>query len=180
MIELLEKYHRDDKTRWPILQHHSHMVADKAVAIARKLSDQQPVDITFVEEAALLHDIGIHLTDAPEIGCHGEHPYLKHGVLGREILEREGFPKHALVCERHIGVGLSRNDIIDQELPLPKRDMRPLSIEEKIITYADLFFSKAPKHGPEERSFDVVRQRLSRHGKDKVSVLDEWHELFST
>jgi uncharacterized protein len=179
MIRLLEKYHRDDEIRWPILLHHSRMVANKAVAIARNLNHHQPVDITFVEEAALLHDIGIHLTDAPQIGCHGEHPYLMHGILGREILEREGLPRHALVCERHIGIGLSRADIIDQDLPLPKRDMRPLSIEEKIITYADLFFSKSAKHGPKERSLEVVRQRLGRHGDEKVAELDQWHELFS-
>ena len=178
MINLLEKYYPREGKTWPILLAHSRLVADKAVAIAEKLARHQAVDIAFVHEAALLHDIGICRTNAPEIGCEGEHPYLAHGILGREILEHEGYPRHALVCERHIGVGLSHDDIIAQELPLPRRDMRPLSIEEKIITYTDLFFSKTKHPDHSERSIDHVRQRMARHGEEKVKLLNEWHTLF--
>ncbi len=95
------------------------------------------------------------------------------------MLEREGLPRHALVCERHIGVGLSREDIIGQKLPLPQRDMRPVTIEEKIITYADLFFSKSSRPGQGERPIELVRERMARHGEEKIRLLDEWHELFS-
>lgn len=180
MFSLLEKYHRQHPIRWPIIARHSRLVANKAIAIAQTVArHRQPVDIAFVEEAALLHDIGIHLTAAPEIGCFGEHPYLMHGILGREILEREGLPRHALVCERHIGVGLSHEDIVNQGLPLPARDMLPLSIEEQIITYADLFFSKSPQGKQDERPFGLVRQRLARHGAEKVAILESWHTLFS-
>jgi len=180
MLRLLEKYHRQHPVRWPIIERHSRLVADKAIAIARSVARRQPVDLAFIEEAALLHDIGIHLTNAPEIGCHGKHPYLLHGLLGREILIDEGLPRHALVCERHIGVGLSRDDIIAQGLPLPVRDMLPLSIEEQIITYADLFFSKSPPGEQTERPFNLVRQRLARHGDVKAAILDRWHAAFST
>ena len=179
MIKLLEKYHSRQGQTWTILAHHSRMVANKAVGIAQRLAAQQPVDIKFVEEAAWLHDIGIHLTDAPDIGCSGKHPYLAHGILGRQILEDEGLPRHALVCERHIGVGLSRADIIDQGLPLPHRDMQPITIEEMIITYSDLFFSKSKHADNRERSIELVRKRMSRHGEDKVTQLDRWHKLFS-
>ena len=95
-----------------------------------------------MEEAAMLHDIGIFLTHAPSLGCNGPHPYLKHGHLGCKLLEKEGLPKHALVCERHVGVGITRKDVLDHKLPLPAKDMLPLSLEEKIICYADKFFSK--------------------------------------
>jgi len=179
MLRLLEKYHRHHPVRWPIIERHSRLVADKAIAVARSVALRQPVDIAFVEEAALLHDIGIHLTSAPEIGCHGEHPYLMHGILGREILAIEKLPRHALVCERHIGVGLSREDIIVQGLPLPARDMMPLTIEEQIITYADLFFSKSSPGEQAERPFILVRQRLARHGEEKAAILDRWHTAFS-
>ena len=47
-------------------------------------------DIEFIRTAALLHDIGIFMTHAPKFGCFGDHPYLAHGYLGRELLEREG------------------------------------------------------------------------------------------
>ena len=59
----------------------------------------------------MLHDIGIFLTHAPQIGCHGDKPYICHGYLGRELLEKEGFPRHAIVCETHVGVGLTIADI---------------------------------------------------------------------
>ncbi len=59
----------------------------------------------------MLHDIGIFLTNAPHIGCYGDKPYICHGYLGREILDKEGLPGHAMVCERHVGAGLTVTDI---------------------------------------------------------------------
>src|SRR5664279_4650174 len=116
-------------------------VANKALEIAARLSHKNP-DCRFIEEAALLHDIGIFLTNFPKIGCFGPHPYISHGYLGRELLEKEGLSAHALVCERHVGVGLTIEDINDNLFPLPLRDMRPQSLEEKIICFADKFYSK--------------------------------------
>lgn len=179
MLHLLEKHHAANRVTCPILVEHSRQVATRAVAIAEKLADRFSIDIRFIEEAALLHDIGIGRTWAPSIGCRGNRPYLAHGILGREILEEEGLYRHALVCERHIGVGLSRRDIIQQSLPLPPRDMQPLSLEEKIITYADLFYSKSAPHVNSERSFEDVRSRMARHGRNKVSRLDQWHRFFN-
>ncbi|PLY01233.1 MAG: phosphohydrolase [Desulfuromonas sp.] len=179
MIELLEKFHPPETARHQVLIDHSRQVAAMAVVIARRVAAVRSIDIDFIEEAALLHDIGIHLTDTPEIGCYGDKPYLAHGYLGREILESEGMPRHALVCERHIGVGLSRIEIIKQDLPLPQRDMLPLTIEEKIVTYADLFFSKAASARGHQRTFAQVRAKIADHGDDKIATLDEWHYLFS-
>ena len=61
---------------------------------------------------------------------------------------------------------------------MPVRDMLPISLEEQIVTYADLFFSKNPAKLGLERSADKVRKSLARHGEDKVAVFDEWHERF--
>ena len=179
MLHLLEKHYAANSVTLPILLEHSRRVAARAVAIAENLSTRFAIDVRFVEDAALLHDIGIGRTWAPSIGCRGNLPYLAHGIIGREILETEGLPRHALVCERHIGVGLGRRDIIEQSLPLPCRDMRPLTLEEKIVAYADLFYSKtAPREKP-ERTFADVRSGMMRHGQDKVARLDEWHRFFS-
>ena len=95
---------------------------------------------------AMLHDIGIIQTNAPEIGCFGKYPYIAHTYLGREMLEKEGLFEIAPVCERHIGVGLSTEDIIKADFPLPYRDMIPITLEEKLICYADKFYSKSDKH----------------------------------
>ncbi|MDF1580527.1 MAG: HD domain-containing protein [Desulfuromonadales bacterium] len=173
---LLDKYYPSGDPARQILLEHSRQVADKAVAIATRLARTTPIDITFVEEAALLHDIGIRFTNARTLGCHGELPYLAHTWKGRELLEAEGLPRHALVCERHIGVGLAAEDIRRQALPLPERDMLPLTLEERVIAYADLFFSKTP--GVLERSVDEVRASLKKFGASKVARFDDWHAQF--
>ena len=152
-------------------------MADKAIEIAEKLNGQS-VDTAFVEEAAMLHDIGIFLTDAPSLGCSGPHPYLRHGYLGARILKKEGRPKHALVCERHVGVGITRQNVLDNGLPLPARDMLPVTIEEKIICYADKFFSKNGSTPTGEKSLDMVVQELRNYGIEQVDRFREWHEKF--
>ena len=105
-----------------ILLVHSRSVTDKALALAKK-HPELDLDLNFIEEAAMLHDIGIFLTDAPDIQCFGTHPYICHGYLGADLVRKEGFPRHALVCERHTGAGLSLQDIEEQNLPVPHRDM---------------------------------------------------------
>ena len=127
----------------------------------------------------MLHDIGMFLTDSPEIDCHGKEPYIKHGILGRQILEKEGLPKHALVCERHIGVGLSLRDIVDQQLPLPHRDMLPVTLEEKIICYADCFYEKNPNRLREEKSLEKVSKSISKWGEENLARLRELQTLFN-
>ena len=172
---LLKKYYPPEGTAYRILLDHSERVAAKARAIARNLG----ADADFVHEAALLHDIGILHTAAPDLGCSGDLPYLCHGIKGRELLEAEGLPHHAMVCERHIGVGLTADEIAAQQLPLPHRDMLPVTLEEQIVAYADLFFSKNPaKHG-RERSPDQVRASLARFGMDKVAIFNHWHAHFA-
>lgn len=162
-----------------ILLAHGHEVAGLATAVAARVSLTRPVDTAFVVEAAWLHDIGIGQTATPRLGCHGNAPYIAHGVLGAEILRSAGLPRHALVCERHIGVGLSVADIDRQSLPLPRRDMSPQTVEEEIVAYADLFFSKRPEGSGGPRTVEQVRAKLIRYGVSKLTVFDRWHAQFA-
>ena len=162
----------------PIILEHSRNVARKALQIALNSPAAATLDMVFIEEAALLHDIGVSQTDAPGLGCHGTEPYIRHGILGREILEKEGLPRHALVCERHIGVGLTVADIVRQNLPLPRRDMLPASPEERIVASADLFYSKKKSALSVEKSVDQIRTELGKFGADKVAVFEGWLEEF--
>jgi uncharacterized protein len=167
-LKIILKYYKKDSKLYNILVEHSMAVSKKALEIARSCKKLNP-DLKFIKEAALLHDIGIFLTNSPKIGCFGERPYICHGYFGREILEKEGYKKHALVCERHVGLGLSINDIISQRLPLPKRDMLPVSIEEEIICLADKFFSKKERHLGEEISLNKIKDEIQVFGDDKLA-----------
>ena len=172
---IIEKYYNKESKLYHIYMSHVTDVTNKALQIARK-HPELAIDTQFLEEAGMLHDIGIFLTRAPHIHCKGEHPYIRHGYLGRELLTTEGYPKHGLVCERHTGTGLSLKTIIKRELPIPHRDMRPQSMEEKIICFADKFFSKS-KLG-REKSIKKIRKNLGKHGKHQTEQFDEWCEMF--
>jgi uncharacterized protein len=176
-VALLEKYYIDN-VALQIVVEHSRLVAAKALGAAVNLKTRD-IDRSFLEEAALLHDIGVCRTASPGIGCHGSEPYIRHGIIGREILEAEGLPRHALVCERHIGVGLTVADIRAQSLPLPERDMAPVTLEEQIICFADLYYSKKPHSVMVEKTTDMVRENLARFDVDKVRIFDEWLRMFA-
>ena len=115
---------------------------------------------------------------APKIHCHGDADYICHGPIGRELLEKEGLPQHALVCDRHTGVGITIEDIREQELPIPERDMTPQSLEEQIICYADTFYSKNPKKLTTEREVEKIIKGLERFGDHKVAIFRDWNERF--
>lgn len=170
---LLEKYFHDNHEGLEIVYRHSRKVADKALDIARRARVSE-ADLAFIEEAALLHDIGIARIYAPKLNCFGKAPYICHGVIGREILDREGLPRHALVCERHIGVGLTSLDIVQQKLRLPEREMSPVSDCERIVALADLFYSKKGGDLDLEKSADQVRSDLLRFGQEKVRIFENW------
>jgi uncharacterized protein len=174
-LQLIEKYYPKDTPTHYILTKHSSHVRDKALEIAKKHPELN-ADTQFISEAAMLHDIGIFKCDAPRIHCFGLHQYIEHGYLGADLLRSEGLEKHALVCERHTGVGLSLVMIQKNRLPLPHRDMLPVSIEEQLICYADKFFSKTQLDHP--HSVDRIRVYLSRFGETEVTKFDYWHSLF--
>lgn len=175
--KLFNKYYPEGEPLTELVWKHSSQVAE----LAEKLAAQHPeldIDRTFLYEAAMLHDIGVFRTHAPSILCMGNEPYMRHGIIGAEILNAEGLPAHALVCERHIGVGLTVDEILKQHLPLPLRDMQPVTLEEKLVCYADNFFSKSQ---PDRmKNFDAVRHSMARYGEDNVRRFDKLAALFGS
>ena len=157
---------------------HSEQVAQMAMEVCARLKNRGvEVDEEFVWESAMLHDIGIIRVDAPSIYCHGTEPYIKHGVLGREMLDALGLPRHALVCERHTGSGLTCEDIVSRGLPLPHRDLVPVSTEERIVCYADKFFSKSHL-GDAAKSVERVRAQMAAFGEASLARFDRLHAEF--
>jgi uncharacterized protein len=176
-IELLERYYDKKSKAYQILVAHGRQVAEKARKAAARVPALKP-DLDFIASAAMLHDIGIFETHTPQFACFGKHPYIRHGILGSDILEKEGLPQLALVCERHIGVGISKADVRQHNLPLPKRDMIPVSIEEQIVCYADKFFSKNGSGQPTEKPINEIIASLKRHGPEKVQRFESWVKMF--
>ncbi len=177
-LDIISKFYDPDSRIYEILVQHGKLVAKKALDVAGRVAHLDP-DLDFIEEAAMLHDVGIFLTNTPDICCIGEYPYICHGVLGRKLLEKNGLPKHALVCERHIGTGITAEDVENYDLPLPKRDMLPVSIEEQIICYADKFFSKENVNSvAKQKSVEDIKQRLEPYGHDKVMKFQSWVDRF--
>jgi len=138
---LIHKYYAGQPELEQILLTHSRQVAD----LCMQICDRHPelgLDRQFLREAAMLHDIGILRTNAPGIQCFGTEHYIRHGLIGGEMLRAEGLPRHARVAERHTGTGLTPEAIQRQNLPLPLQDYSPETLEEQLVCYADKFFSK--------------------------------------
>lgn len=175
IAKILNKYYRPGEPITTLLWKHSEQVASLAVEIARN-NPHLPIDLTFLHETAMLHDIGVFRTHAPSINCQGDAHYIQHGIIGAELLRAEGLEAHARVCERHIGVGLTINDIVAQDLPLPHRDMLPETLEEKLVCYADNFFSKS--RPDVQRTMAQVRNSIARFGDDNIKRFNALVELF--
>ncbi len=177
-FEVLHAHVPPDSQLYRILLPHSSCVAHKAVQAAARLGLSREQK-QFIEEAALLHDIGVCRVRHPAIGAHGDLPYLRHGVEGRAILEAEGLPRHARVAENHVGSGILAAEVRANKLDLPERDMIPETVEEELVAWADYFFSKNPDSLWEEFSLDNIEQRITRYGERSLAVFRQWQARFA-
>ena len=173
--KIIDKYYIEDNELKNILIIHSQSVARKALQIV-SLHPELHLDANFIREGAMLHDIGIIGTNASGIYCFGTEPYICHGLLGGEMLRLEGFPLHARVCERHTGAGIGIEDIEAHNLPLPHADFLPETVEEKVICYADKFFSKT--HLDRERTVEEALNSLLKRDSKGVERFKEWIKMF--
>jgi uncharacterized protein len=176
--QLISKYFSRASIAYNYYFTHCVNVTELALRIARQ-RDDLALDRDVVIAGGMLHDIGIIRTNAPEIGCYGEYPYIAHTYLGREILDANGFAGIAPFCERHIGTGLSKDDIIKNNFPLPHRDMIPITLEERLICYADKFYSKSDKHLTVPRTVEQIRKKVMKYGDDKLEKFDALAALFA-
>ncbi len=172
---IIDKYYPEDNELKRLLLRHSRDVADKALSIADKHPELK-LNREFLEEGAMLHDIGVFQTDAAGIHCFGKEPYIRHGLIGAEILLNEGYPMHARVCERHTGTGITAKQVYELSLPIPEQDYLPETLEEQVICYADKFFSKA--HPDRRRDVEQTARSLVKFGNDGVVRFTHWAKMF--
>ncbi|MBU0979515.1 MAG: HD domain-containing protein [Nanoarchaeota archaeon] len=155
-IALMKKHAQDDGSLRAVLAH-SKLVQGIALRIAAKFPES---DKDFIRIACILHDIGRLKTQDP----------LQHGIKGAEILRKKGLKEFADVCERHLGAGISKEEIMRQELPLPPRDFLPKTIEEKIITAADNL-TENDREISREQSTERFRKELGEDVARKITAL---------
>lgn len=164
--EIIDRYYPLDTRRREIYIRHATQVADLAVDLARRAGID--LDPERIRTAAMMHDIGIFLTDAPSIDCHGTEPYIRHGILGAQLLRSLGAPEEvARVAERHTGAGITVADIDELNLPLPRHDLMPETQLERLICFADKFYSKSGDM--QQKSWDRVIASMKRHSSATLS-----------
>lgn len=199
-VEILHHFIDPNEALYQVVYLHSRAVADFALRLADR-HPQWPIDRSLLEDAALLHDVGVVRVDAPSIHCFGSEPYIRHGVLGAAMLRElaSDVAAHleddaaarldgdatrlvsrleacARVCERHTGTGLTIRAIEEGGLPLPKQDLSPQTLEEELICFADKFFSKT--HLDQERTPQQARAKLEKFGRESLDRFDNWCERF--
>lgn len=195
---IINHYYPEASQLRDILLVHSRGVADYALKCVRNhpeilLDDAsfaphcgaKAERLQFIETAAMLHDVGIVRCDAAGIQCFGTEPYICHGRLGAAMLrdyaadngiEAKEMEPFARVCERHTGAGLTAEDIRSQNLPLPTADFLPETMVEKLICYADKFFSKT--HPEVQKTYEQAERSLAKFGEEGLLRFRQWHRVF--
>lgn len=132
---------------------HAEAVAELALDIANKLEkDHLKINRELVEAGALLHDLGRSKT-------HG----VDHGVVGAKLAESSGLPEPVVrIIKRHVGGGITAQEA--EAFGWPKDIYMPLTIEEKIVSYADKLIDKS-KRVP----IDVEIRRLQMDNKAEAA-----------
>ncbi|MFC5221636.1 HD domain-containing protein [Bifidobacterium leontopitheci] len=136
------------------------------------------IDEHLVTIGGLLHDIGTYRvlkhdgTDGEPLKFSGK-DYIKHGLLGYEYLREQGVDESiAEFARNHTGVGLTRQMVIDQHLPLPASDYSPKTLEQEIVMVADKYNSKSLP--PKFLTVDAYTRKAAKYGEDNKR---RWLEL---
>lgn len=167
-IRALHRKYAPSRSAFELVHTHCEIVADIALQLLAADGRHAALDAELVRAGALLHDIGVYrLVD--EDGRLDKANYLRHGVLGHEILREEGFPERLCrFCSCHTGVGITREDIGRHGLDLPLADYLAETGEEQLVMYADKFHTKSTP--PAFVSADAYTARIGRFGAGKAAA----------
>ncbi len=140
---------------------HSKVVAELATELAEACRAKGcDVDMELVELGALLHDIGRSKT-------HSVH----HAVVGVEIAETLNLPKSVVsIIACHVGGGITREEA--KRLGWKPRSYIPQTLEEKIVSYADLLIERSRRV-----SIEKTIKRFSRElPSDAIGRMRKLHD----
>lgn len=165
-IEALHRKYAPTESVFELVFTHCKVVSDIATQLAEKSGIN--VDIELVKVGCLLHDIGVY----PLFGKNGVETdtskYITHGVRGEEILQTEGFvEKICRFASHHTGAGITKEQILENNLPLPHNDYLAETPEEELVMYADKFHSKIVP--PVFNSHKFYAEYVARFGVEAVN-----------
>jgi uncharacterized protein len=139
---------------------HCEAVTELALETANILEERGlKIDFAIVEIGALLHDLGRSKTHT-----------VHHAVVGAEIAKSAGLPDSVVsIIKRHVGGGISSSEA--EKLGWPKDVYVPITLEEKIVSYADKLIENS-----ERAPIDVTIEKLS--GERKYDAAERVRKLY--
>jgi uncharacterized protein len=140
---------------------HCRAVTELALETAGILREKGfKIDYELVEIGALLHDIGRSKT-------HSVH----HGVIGAEIVKSAGLPDSVVsIVKRHVGGGITASEA--EWLGWPKDVYVPVTLEEKVVSYADKLIEKG-KRAPIEVTIQKFADKGMNEAAERVRKLHD-------
>lgn len=173
-IEALHRKYAPNEEVFELVWMHCQIVGDIAMQLAQNSS--VTVDTKLMLAGCLVHDIGVYeLYDEGGFGK-GQN-YITHGIRGEEILKNEGFSELIWrFASHHTGVGLTKKEIVERNLPLPHQDFLAETLEEELVMYADKFHSKTEP--PYFNSYDYYAEYITRFGKENTQNFARLAEKF--
>ena len=138
---------------------HCKAVTELALETASSLKDKGfKIDFELVEIGALLHDIGRSKTHN-----------VNHGLVGAEIVKSAGLPEPVVsIVKRHMGGGITASEA--EWLGWPKGVYVPVTLEEKVVSYADKLIEKG-KRAPIEVTIDKFKEQGMQEAAERVRKL---------
>jgi uncharacterized protein len=169
-ILLLHRRYAVNDFVFDLVYTHSQIVLEIALQLIER--SNLKVDKDLVTIGAMVHDIGVYkVTDRTGETLVGM-SYITHSIEGEAILKKEGFSESIWrFASHHTGVGISKLDIMANNLRLPPADYIAETTEEELIMYADKFHSKTTP--PYFNSYQWFKNDISKFGQDKVTKFDE-------
>ena len=140
---------------------HCKAVTKLALETANVLKERGlKIDSALVEVGALLHDIGRSKTHT-----------VHHAVVGAEIAKSAGLPDSVIsIIKRHVGGGIIASET--KKLGWPEDVYVPITLEEKIVSYADKLIENS-KRIPIEIAIEKLSRELNPEAVDRVRKLYE-------
>lgn len=175
-IVALHKKYAPTQAAFDLVFTHSQIVWE----LAEQLIDKSSLTVNpdLVKAGCLLHDVGVYRLYLPD-GEIDHANYIKHGTEGYALLKEEGFDEQlSRFASCHTGVGLTKQEIEEEGIPIPPADYFAETPEEQLIMYADKFHTKTTP--PKFMTPDTYAEKQRKFGEEKVERFREFQKEFDT